>query len=498
MLRICFFISCLSLVAKVSAGQDDPEISRLKSLPGHMKPFGSEGPFFHVPIVEGFPTTYDFFNNYVIPSIPVVMKGAAKISPAFKKWTDEYFIKHKDASEKVYAEARKKEDRTIPGSFLSFRTFVKQYIKHDIYMVNGVPMFLRRDVLLPPPLNCEKVKKNLADTVMWFSSGGTKSVLHNDDVDNINCLYRGNKTLTFVSPFQTDEDWVASVIDHPEGTYSDIDVDAVDYVKYRKLSDINYGVVQMKEGDCLFIPYKWAHQVNSYGNNLAVNIWFNHLPNNFRNLTPADCGDQSVDATLDRVKFETTDQYSGSTPQQKPIFDKDYSPDKKEHEAKTESTEEIKEEEKEEGEEGGEEETPLIAAVFQAFGQKSSIDIEDLKAGILMMQPSTFQSWDDACENTLNTIYSNMDLNGDNQLNVADHDLFKHKHQEEQYEIMQDVDDYYQALAQALYNAQLVAERVMIRKLIQNGQVEMDMAKNIYGEKFVADIKPVAAAKEEL
>jgi len=38
---------------------------------------------------------------------------------------------------------------------------------------------------------------------MWFSSGGTKSVLHNDDVDNINCLYRGNKTLTFVSRFET-------------------------------------------------------------------------------------------------------------------------------------------------------------------------------------------------------------------------------------------------------------------------------------------------------
>lgn len=33
---------------------------------------------------------------------------------------------------------------------------------------------------------------------MWFSSGGTKSVFHHDDVDNINCLYRGSKTLLFV------------------------------------------------------------------------------------------------------------------------------------------------------------------------------------------------------------------------------------------------------------------------------------------------------------
>lgn len=50
---------------------------------------------------------------------------------------------------------------------------------------------------------------------------------------------------------------MANVIDHSEGTYSDIDVDAVDYVKYPMLANINYGVVEMKQGDCLFIPYKW-------------------------------------------------------------------------------------------------------------------------------------------------------------------------------------------------------------------------------------------------
>ena len=33
---------------------------------------------------------------------------------------------------------------------------------------------------------------------MWFSSGGTKSVLHNDDQENINCLYRGTKELLFI------------------------------------------------------------------------------------------------------------------------------------------------------------------------------------------------------------------------------------------------------------------------------------------------------------
>lgn len=33
---------------------------------------------------------------------------------------------------------------------------------------------------------------------MWFSSGGTKSVLHSDNVDNINCLFSGEKELYMV------------------------------------------------------------------------------------------------------------------------------------------------------------------------------------------------------------------------------------------------------------------------------------------------------------
>ena len=35
---------------------------------------------------------------------------------------------------------------------------------------------------------------------MWFSSGGTKSVVHTDSVDNFNCLYRGDKTFVMVDP----------------------------------------------------------------------------------------------------------------------------------------------------------------------------------------------------------------------------------------------------------------------------------------------------------
>lgn len=68
------------------------QIKHLKSLPGHMKPLGSVGPYFDIPVVEGFPSPRDFFNKYVIPSTPVVFKNAARESPAFDKWWDYYTI----------------------------------------------------------------------------------------------------------------------------------------------------------------------------------------------------------------------------------------------------------------------------------------------------------------------------------------------------------------------------------------------------------------------
>jgi len=35
---------------------------------------------------------------------------------------------------------------------------------------------------------------------MWMSSGGTSSVVHTDSVDNIICVYRGQKQFILVDP----------------------------------------------------------------------------------------------------------------------------------------------------------------------------------------------------------------------------------------------------------------------------------------------------------
>ena len=37
-----------------------------------------------------------------------------------------------------------------------------------------------------------------------------------------------------------------------------------------------YHFANMTAGDCLYIPFKWIHQVRSYNQNIAVNLWWDH------------------------------------------------------------------------------------------------------------------------------------------------------------------------------------------------------------------------------
>ncbi|XP_064608195.1 bifunctional peptidase and arginyl-hydroxylase JMJD5-like [Liolophura sinensis] len=269
--------------------------------PGHLQKFGTGRPSKLMDEVEGFPSAQEFFHNYVSVLRPLKMTGAAKLSRAFHQWTDDYFTSLQELdAEDVLIESRKKENRTNPTSFMTLRQFVKIYNDTDQYMVNSVPRALRPDMVFPCPAQCESVVNGaVVDALMWFSSGGTKSVVHTDAVENINCLIRGDKEFVMIDPLLYGD---KVDMDHPEGSYSDVDVDAVDYTKYPGLAEVEFVYVNMTAGDCLYIPYRWIHQVRSYNSNLAVNIWWDHhkTADIDSSLCPQKC---DYDLTLDKVNY---------------------------------------------------------------------------------------------------------------------------------------------------------------------------------------------------
>ena len=110
--------------------------------PGHLQKLGSHRPAEgDVQILTDMPHPLEFFERFVQPHIPVVLKGAAKTMPAYRLWTDAY-LKEKSGKERVAIEPGKKENRTrvqIEGTSAPFGEFLDIYNTSDIYMVDDVP-----------------------------------------------------------------------------------------------------------------------------------------------------------------------------------------------------------------------------------------------------------------------------------------------------------------------------------------------------------------------
>eukprot|EP01052_Picozoa_sp_SAG31_P036266 SAG31_NODE_4498_length_3185_cov_36.595269_1_plen_464_part_00 len=226
---------------------------------------------------------------------PFVMKRAAIDMPAMKHWSDDRKLAAVYGQLMVEYEAGKKEDRTGGASMTSVADFLKRYQDEDIYAVShpnvahphhvprGIPT-MRRDVAMLPFLRCGGFTSMLDEVTMWWSSGGTKSVIHVDDVDNVNCLFSGRKRIIFWHPkhkhaieskdlgwFKEDD---RAADDQRYGEFSETDVDRVDLDQYPGWTKLDWWDAEMDAGDCVFIPVGWYHHVASFDRNIAVNVWF--------------------------------------------------------------------------------------------------------------------------------------------------------------------------------------------------------------------------------
>ena len=112
---------------------------------------------------------------------------------------------------------------------------------------------------------------------LWFSSGGTRSVLHRAMSENVLCLLDGGEKRVLLWD-RDDRSWLethAAGWDPRFGAAAAIDVDAIDLDLFPAFKGRAAREVTLRRGDCLYIPFQWYHQVNSAaGRNLAVNFWW--------------------------------------------------------------------------------------------------------------------------------------------------------------------------------------------------------------------------------
>jgi len=67
-------------------------------------------------------------------------------------------------------------------------------------MVADLPRPMYEEWEVPRPLVCGGFLDSITYTYIWFSSGGTNSVLHTDSFENFHCLVSGQKRFSMFEP----------------------------------------------------------------------------------------------------------------------------------------------------------------------------------------------------------------------------------------------------------------------------------------------------------
>jgi hypothetical protein len=132
---ICIYLLCFLVHLSIS-----------KHHPGHLKSFGSSGPFKQITeLSNGFPDPIVFFNDYVLKSRPVLFRQALANDPHRSIWDvddelNEIFVNN---NEIIHVETTKKENRKQDILSMTMNEFLKRYQNEELYLVEEVPKLLR-------------------------------------------------------------------------------------------------------------------------------------------------------------------------------------------------------------------------------------------------------------------------------------------------------------------------------------------------------------------
>jgi len=235
------------------------------------------------------PSPSTFFDEYLHPEKPVLFREAAKRMPAFARWTDKYLRERHGHVHLDQVETEKKETRLkYPKDDWTLSRFLSEYNTSDVYSTAATPRGLSDEVYLLPVLNCGGFTKRMSQSVLWFSSGSTKSVIHQDGQHNIHCMFAGEKHWILWRPDSgintAAMGWVTAeeeaktdpAFKDAYGTFAGrIDVDSVDVKRYPGWERLHWWSLTLRAGDCAFIPSAWFHYVEAPPQrSISVHVWF--------------------------------------------------------------------------------------------------------------------------------------------------------------------------------------------------------------------------------
>ncbi|KRZ70278.1 JmjC domain-containing protein 7 [Trichinella papuae] len=286
--------------------------------------------------MDKLPNKQEFISEYLFRSKPVIFRKAVHHWPAFRKWTMDFFMQsysdvsvHMKLSPTVEFEGVESEtlwnnsaNFTIPtaikqaldnpdlvtvrpaGVEMKFKDFLN-LINETTNATNKVFAYLEYTSMrsyfagLENDVNEMPFVKNILNLNhlnIWMSDGNTLGKLHFDEYDNFLCQIRGKKQLILFDPHQSSRLYEGHILEamfsYRNGTFyrdkllkstsmtmSPVDITLPDFEKFPFAKNAVPLNCTISEGDVLFLPSFWWHEVQSYPNevehqNIAVNFWY--------------------------------------------------------------------------------------------------------------------------------------------------------------------------------------------------------------------------------
>lgn len=250
----------------------------------------------HIEVREDLPTPSEFFSQYVQneggpfgkAGKPVLFRGAARGMAAFRLWTEDYLRDKHGNVVLDQVETEKKETRnSLPHENWKMRKFLDEYKSRSLYAVASTPEALGREINLLPFMNCGGMHSKLKETVTWMSSGETRSVIHQDQEQNVHCIFAGQKDWILWHPQEKIRDaklgWITEETVEGEKGFENVygqfvgklDPGNVDLAAFPGWDTLRWWSMTMKAGDCAFVPSAWFHIVEAPAQrSISTHIWF--------------------------------------------------------------------------------------------------------------------------------------------------------------------------------------------------------------------------------
>lgn len=231
--------------------------------------------------------TEDFNRNYLYPQKPLIIKGLGKRSIAGNKWSLEYFKETMgDITVDIYDNGNKKAAATaytVADLKMRFSDYLDILSKNE---PTKLRMFLFNLFKYNPDLRnefpCPKIFKGLLDgyAYMFFGGSGTTVRIHYDiDMSNVlHTHFGGKKRVVLISP-----EYSEILYCLPLNTYSLIDIDNPDYIKYPALKYLKGHDFILEDGDSIFMPSGYWHYMTYLEGSFSVS--YRKLASNFKTMS---------------------------------------------------------------------------------------------------------------------------------------------------------------------------------------------------------------------